>query len=844
MGEVYKARDTRLDRTVAIKILPEALAADSHFRERFDREARAISQLDHPHICALHDVGEHGGTSYLVLQYLEGETLEARLKRGALPLLEALQYASQIADALDRAHRAGIVHRDLKPGNIMLTTGGTKLLDFGLAKTIGPAGGEGTSIVTRLNPTAHGVVLGTFQYMAPEQLDGRTCDARADIFAMGLIIYEMATGKRLIRGQAVTGGGLPDRVAHVIDRCLASEPDDRWQSARDLKAEIEYAAKPPPNAPVAGVRRSHVVLAGISLVLAVAVALAWSSRRMARTSESRMIQVEMAPPMGSEFQPDRGVALSPDGHLVAFVAGGTGADTLWVRALDASAAQQLAGTNGATFPFWSPDSRSVAFFRAGKLWKVEIAGGSPTPICDVPVGRGGTWNAEGTILFNAVNDGPLLRVSATGGTPVPVTTVDTANNENSHRWPFFLPDGRRFLYLARGSAGADVIYEGSLDRPADKTRIRLAANNAVFAPGEQGEGGRLLWVNGQGSLMSQDFDARTGTLSADPSVVAEGVAFGNASKLGAVSVSGDGTLIYAAALQDLKQLTWVGRDGQPQGTVGQPDAYTTLRISPDGTRVAVARSQEISEIEFSGGIPVRVGTGSFNPVWSPDGRQLAYARGAPVNMVLQTLSGADHDVALHDTHDSEMPLDWSPDGRFLLFRVTPNDPSSKTQLDLYLLSMTGDRKVAPLMASSFREWWGRFSPDGKWIAYVSDESGTDEVYVQPFPAGGTRWRLSTKGGTAMVWRRDAKELLYISPDRKMMSVAIDGASGSLKFDPPRPLFSIPLVADQGTSIYTYDIAPDGQRFLVISPTRETRGLPLNIRLHWQRRLETQYRATH
>jgi Tol biopolymer transport system component len=871
MGEVYRARDMTLGRDVAIKILPQLFTSDPQRLARFEREARTLAALNHPHIGAIYGVEDVEGLQALVLELVEGETLADRLQQGPVPVTAALTLACPIAEALDAAHEKGIIHRDLKPANIKITPDGVvKVLDFGLAKA---TTGDGSTPDLTQSPTVtvggtrEGMILGTAAYMSPEQARGKVVDKRTDIWAFGCVLYEMLTGRIAFGGETVSDtiaailerepdwsrvpASTPKAIHHLLRRCLEKDPKQRWRDIRDAQIELRDALTPEvlPASASEQSRRGPAgrwaaitivaVAAGSGMVLAIALLLGWGSRHIPKPAETRVMQLEVDPPVGSEFQPDRGVAISPDGHLLAFLAPGAGGDTLWVRALDAPSARQLAGTNGASFPFWSPDSRSIGFFGGGKLWKIEIAGGSPTLICDVPVGRGGTWNADGIILFNAVNDGPLLRVPASGGTPVPLTSVDVANKENSHRWPFFLPDGRRFLYFVRGSAGAgsDAIYEGSLDRPGERTRIRFAPTNAVYAPGENGEGGHLLWVNDQGSLMSQDFNERTGKLSGDPSVLAEGVAFGSASKLGAVSVSSEGTLVYGTTLQDLRQLTWLGRDGRPQGTVGQPDTYRTLRISPDGKRIAVQRLEEISEIEFSRGIPVRVGAGAFTPVWSPDGQQLAYSRGAPVNMFLQTLSGTDHEVTLHQTHDTEIPLDWSPDGRFLLFRLNPNDPSSKTQLDLFLLPMVGDRKPTPLIASPFREWWGRFSPNGRWLAYVSDESGNDEVYVQAFPANGMKWRLSTKGGTAMLWRRDGKEVFYISPDRKIMSVATDDSSRSLEFGPPRPLFSVPLVADQGTSIYTYDVAPDGQRFLVISPTRETGTLPLNVLLHWQRRLQ-------
>jgi Tol biopolymer transport system component len=809
MGQVFRARDTRLGRAVAIKVTHEQFSA------RFEREARAISALNHPHICTLHDVGPN----YLVMELVEGDTLAARLKKGPLPIELVLRYGAETADALAAAHAQGITHRDLKPANIMVTKNGVKVLDFGLAKSLQ----DRTLTATR-------VVMGTPAYMAPEQLEGKQCDARSDIYALGLVLYEMAAGKRLAQGQPLEG--VSERLAPVIERCLAQDPDDRWQSAKDIEAVLAWAGQKQPAAP-RNIPAWGAMAAGLIVLV---LALGWVIAHLRQPApEARSVRLEVSPPAGTELGGGAG-EISPDGRLLAFSARSASGEKLWLRPLNSSTARELLGTEGGAWPFWSPDNRSLGFFAAGKLKRIDVAGGSPMAICEVGSGRGGTWNADGTILFNSVNDGPLLRVSASGGTPVPITTLDSARHENSHRWPYFLPGGRRFFYFNR--AGPDPaqsgIYLGSLDRPQEKIRLLSSAKSAIYAPGGNGDSGHLLWVR-DGTLLAQPFDAVKGQVSGEAAMIAEGVASNDISGRSAISVSNDGTLFFRGAEHLRSQLSWYGRDGKLLSVLGQADAYGDLRISPDGKRVALLRGQEVLQIEFARGIPARIGFGERNVVWSADSTRVSYTKGSPPNIFAQRIDSTNQEERLTESGDQQKPLDWSPDGRFLLFWADSNDLSSKARADLWLLPATGDRKPVPLTQTAYQEGRSRFSPDGKWIAYTSDESGRNEIYVRSFPASEAKWQVSSKGGDFPLWRKDARELFYVTPDRKLMSVAVRASSRGLEFDTPNTLFSLPiLAAGQGVSpSYTYDVMPDGQRFLVLAPAGEADASTMTVVTNWR-----------
>jgi serine/threonine protein kinase/Tol biopolymer transport system component len=861
MGEVYRARDTKLERDVAIKILPPAFTSDPERLARFEREARMLAALNHPNIGSIYGLEDADGIRALVLELVDGETLADRIARGPLPLKDALAVARQIADALDAAHERGIVHRDLKPSNVALTRDGTvKVLDFGLAK----ASADGSSPDLTNSPTItvdrtrDGTILGTPAYMSPEQARGQAVDKRTDIWAFGCVLYEMLTGRVAFPGKTIpdTLAGVLERepdwallpattppvIHRLLRRCLEKSTKRRVRDIGDAAIDFSDAATSPANITEPRTRASRWIWGLASGLVAAGIALGWTIvlLRQPPVVENRTVRLTVNPPAGTEFGEDTGAAMSPDGRMLAFVTGSSSTTKLWVRPLNSLSARELPGTDAATFPFWSPDSRSLGFFAAGKLKRVDVAGGLPTVICDVGSGRGGTWNEEGVLLFNSVNDGPLLRVPATGGTPVPLTTVDTAGGENSHRWPQFLPGGRRFLYFVRSETPENTgVYLGSLDRPQEKIRVIRSPTNAIYAPDRSAPLGHVLWVR-DGTLMAQPFDPEQRRTLDEPVALAEGVGFGERSRLGAVSASNDGTLWYGGAPIRQVQLRWLDREGNQVGTIGQPGEYEGLSLSPDGKRVAVTLARDVWQMEFARGISTRVTfTGNAGPVavWSPDGQTIVNYKGAPPNLFSRTANGTGDDQRLIESADSLRSQDWSRDGKSLLYLVNSNNLSSKTNFDLWVLPMTGNRTPEPFFSTPFREGQGQFSPDGKWVAYTSDESGADEVYVRSFPAGGDKQRVSIKGGDWVRWRRN-DEMFYIAADRRVMSVAVRAVSGSLELGTPQALFTIPLTLapSGGGASYTYDVMPDGRRFLAAAPVEDAASPTMTVIVNWQAEL--------
>jgi serine/threonine protein kinase len=862
MGEVYRARDTKLGRDIAIKILPPAFTNDPERLKRFEREARTLAALNHPNIGAIYGLEDADGMRALVLELVDGDTLADRIARGPLPLKEALTVARQIVDALDAAHERGIIHRDLKPSNVALTRDGTvKVLDFGLAKASADGSSPGLTNSSTLtgDGTRDGTVLGTPAYMSPEQARGHTVDKRTDIWAFGCVLYEMLTGYAAFPGKttADTLAGVLERepdwarvpattplgIHHLLERCLEKDVKRRLRDIGDTAIDLSVETSSQANVALLPTRDPRRIWGLATGLVAVGLVLGWTIAvlRQPPMGENRTVRLNVHPPVGTEFGEDTGAAMSPDGRMLAFVTGSSSTTKLWVRGLNSLSARELRGTDGATFPFWSPDSRSLGFFAAGKLKRVEVVGGLPTVICDVGSGRGGTWNDEGVVLFNSVNDGPLLRVPATGGTPVALTTVDKARGENSHRWPQFLPGGRRFLYFVRSDNPENTgVYIGSLDRAQEKVRVIRSSTNAIYAPDRSERSGHLLWVR-DGTFMAQPFAPEQGRTVGEPVALAEGVGFGERSRLGAVSASHDGTLWYGGAPIRQVQLSWLDRQGKQVGTIGQPGEYEGLSISPDGERVAVTRDRDVWQMEFARGITTRVTfSGDAGPVavWSPDGETIANYKGAPPNLFSHSANGTGDDQRLIESVDSLRSQDWSPDGRSLLYLVNANDLSSKTIFDLWVLPMTGNGSPPhPYFSTPFREGQGQFSPDGKWVAYTSDESGADEVYVRSFPAGGDKQRVSIKGGDWVRWRSDG-EMFYIAADRRVMSVAVRAVSGSLKFGTPAALFTIPLTLapSGGGASYTYDVIPDGQRFLAAAPVGNTTPPTMTVVVNWQAEL--------
>ena len=781
MGEVYRARDTRLDRTVAIKVLPEHLSSQADLRDRFEREARAISAINHPNICVLHDIGQQDGLDYLVMEYLEGETLAKRLEKGALPIAQVFKYSIEIADALDRAHRQGITHRDLKPGNIMITSSGAKLLDFGLAKFRQPE--KQTSSVSTLPTqasqlTAHGMILGTVQYMSPEQLEGGEADPRSDLFAFGAVLYEMLSGRKAFEGKSqasliaaimhvdppwvsVWEPLTPPPLDRVVRKCLAKNPDERWQSARDLVDELRWISDPSQSAgssvvsavpaPASAARTPRWPLAvALIFVVSTAVLLALIvTHREPRTFG--MIRMELRPPDKNSFRGGLTApqfAVSSDGRMLAFSATENGKVLIWVRAFDSAASQPFPATEGGQLPFWSPDGRYVGFFADGKLKKIELSGGLPLTLCGTsPNGEGASWSKDGVIVFSpATSNSGILRVSESGGDAVEVTKVNP-ETEVGHVWPQFLPDGRHFIYLSIGKAAErSAIYLGSLDGEAPR-RLIQSTFRAAYASGY------LLFMR-ETVLMAQPFDAKRLALSGEPVRVADQVATNNVSGRAAFAVSESGMLAYringSGGVQ--QQLVWIDRQGKSAVLVPDSAQYRTHDLSADGKRLVMHRHDSATNkgdlwiLELDRNQTTRFtfdGNHNFAPIWSPDGTRVVYAsarKGNTDDLYQKLANGAAGEDLLLESPGSKHPDDWSKDGRYILYESS----AGPTNSDLFVLPTFGDKQPIPFAKTPFNERKGRFSPDGKWIAYTSNESGADQVYIQPFPPNGGKWQISTK----------------------------------------------------------------------------------------------------
>ncbi|HSE62518.1 MAG TPA: protein kinase [Thermoanaerobaculia bacterium] len=872
MGEVYKARDTRLERTVAIKVLASHLVSSADVRQRFEREAKTISQLSHPHICAVHDVGRQGETEYLVMEYLEGETLAERLQSGALPLEQTLRYGIQIADALDKAHRQGIVHRDLKPGNVMLTPSGVKLLDFGLAKVMSPAAPQPlTELPTQQALTQEGTIMGTVQYMAPEQLEGKEADARTDVFAFGATLFEMATGTKAFSAatQASLIGAIlrddpppisrlqpivPRALDRVVATCLAKEPENRWQTARDVALQLDWirqersSVEPVTAAPPRRRRLAVVPWAFAAVGLAVAAfALTSASRQRLRPRTTRAYL--LPPPnttfhlIGANVAPP---AVSPDGRRIAFGArDADGSIRLWVRELEALEAYAVPGGEGALFPFWSPDSRSIAFFAKGKLKVVEATPSPPAPrdLADVVEPRGGTWGEDGTILFVPENLSPLMRVAAAGGTPEPATRLDRAAGETAHRWPSFLPGGRRFLYEIRRAGGDPnapgmtfASFVGSLEGGEKRAVLSEGRATTYVPPG-------YLVFRRANSLMAVSCDSRSLSFRGDPVVLAESSEAFAATGVSLFSVSKD-LLVYPPRIAaTLTRLVWLDRSGKELSTVGPAERVTNFALSPDGRRAVTVQIEEGSppdlwlfDTEVGRGIRLtRDGAAQTLPVFSSDGARIflsAYSRG-PWNLWEITPQGRDLKPFL-ESDSSKSANDVSPDGRYLLYR----EFNRGTRGDLKVVSLTGERRPRAFIATVDEETNGDFSPDGRWVAYTSDESGRKEVYVASFPDPTLRFRVSGEGGSQPRWSRDGKEIFYVRSGQ-LMAAVVGRRGGDLVFGESRALFPLRLstqVDPAFDSVTNYDVAPDG-RFLANLRAGEDAPTPLVLVENWRETLK-------
>jgi eukaryotic-like serine/threonine-protein kinase len=850
MGEVYRARDVRLDRTVAVKILPAHLSSDPIRKQRFEREAKAISALNHPNICVLYDVGQKDGIDFLVMECVEGETLAKRLEKGPLPLEQVLKYGAQIADALDKAHRSGIVHRDLKPGNIMLTPTGAKLLDFGLARPAAPLASAATLTAASANSpvTEHGTIVGTFQYMSPEQVEGKELDGRSDIFSLGAVLYEMLTGQRAFNGKSqlsVASAILekeptpissikpmtPPALDHAIRRCLAKDPEQRWQTGRDLQGELIWTSESDSSAATPRVlsdkknKRELVAWIAAGVFSLIAFAGFWRSWRQP-PPEERSLQFKIEPPSGGDFllESGGGDAISPDGRTIVFAAASSAGSKLWARPLDAGDARELPGTENGQYPFWSPDSKSIGFFANGRLERLDLAGGPPVSLAPTPGPRGGTWSAQGIIVFSPTASSGLWKIAASGGPPVPLTTVDSARNEYSHRWPQVLPDGNRFIYLSRGeSVGtSSSIYLSSLERPQERTLLLKETPAAAAYSSAHGKHPEYLYWLRQQALVAQPFDSKQARLLGDGVTVpgAEAVAVTVGSAHSSVSVSNEGTILFGTG-SGRYQLAWLNREGKVLSTVGQPDRYGSLRIAPDGARLVagLADSSSHSDLwlfELSRAIPSRLtflgmfGTGA----WSPDGQRVGYHLLSSRKLMVRNANGTgQEEIALQAQYTVYMN-DWSPDGRFLVY----TQQGTEGRYELWLLPLTGERQPQPFLKTGFNDFQGEVSPDSKWIAYTSDESGGfNEVYVTSFPTAGTRWRVSSSGGSLPRWGRDGKELFYRALDGTLMVASVRSTRHGLEFGTPAALFRVPEPV--GVFAYPYDVAPDGKRILALVPSK-------------------------
>jgi Tol biopolymer transport system component len=867
MGEVYRARDTRLGRDVAIKVLPAHLSTSPEARQRFEREAKAISQLTHAHICTLYDVGSANGTEYLVMELLEGETLSARLARGPLPLEQALRCGQEIAGALDQAHRVGIVHRDLKPANVMLTKSGVKLLDFGLAKAFAAPGSEPiTSLPTQANVTEAGTILGTFQYMAPEQLEGREADARTDIFALGAVLYEMVTGAHAFEGSSRASlissilrdeprsvsqvqPMAPAPLDRLVRKCLAKDPEDRWQSSRDVGSELEWIrgsgsglAALTAQRPARG-KGAWIAAAAFMGALATLLLL---RARGPNPSLPGAIRFEVPPPETGRVVVSSVTAaffaLSPDGRKIAFcatspaaVASFNGAQ-IFVRAFDAATPQAIAGTEGAFSPFWSPDGASLAFFAEGKLKRVSLSGGPPSTICDVARGGTGTWGRDGVIVFSEWGSDKvaLSQVPATGGKPSPATRLDAARKERWHAWPVFLPDGRHFLFMSEAGAawpaserGISVGTVGSLD-------VRLVAKvESAFAYANPG----FLVFAREGALLAQRFDPNSLKTEGEPVAVAPEVQSYAPTGAAYISASSGAPMIAFSGGASRGRLVWVDRSGKELATVRGPDHYSTLRLSPDRKRLAFALVDRrlgttdvwVQDLERGTATRVNFGPASESfPAWAPDGRRIFFSAdlgGAPPELFEEDLTSMTSEP-LASGPGAKFVSDVSPDGRLLAFTRYNGGESA-----IEMINLTGEKKSVALLTAGGD--FARFSPDGRFVVYGSDESGKEEVYVRPVSGSTERWQISRDGGQTPVWSLDGKELYYLERDTLMaVSVRLDHG-----FEPglPKPLFSADFKVGFG-GLRSFDVARDG-RFLVLLHEPDTRRRGIDVIAHWGDGLE-------
>ncbi|HEY2015215.1 MAG TPA: protein kinase [Bryobacteraceae bacterium] len=853
MGEVYKGRDTRLDRTVALKVLPSAHAADTDRNLRFEREARAISSFSHPHICALYDVGQQDGVQYLVMEYLEGETLEERLRKGALPIDEALRYAIQTADALDQAHRQGIMHRDLKPANVILTRTGIKLLDFGLAKALDPPApnsAELTSLLTvSRSLTTVGAIVGTYQYMSPEQLEGGNADARSDIFSFGAMLYEMLTGKKAFHGKSQASliasilSGTPESLSvvqpmtppaleHVVRTCLAKDPEERWQTARDVLVQLKWIAEggSQVGAPRPVVtRRKHrewtAWAVSVAAVLALA-AVSWIHFGETPSVAAPPVRFTIPPPADTEFGDSSVPVISPDGRKMVFTTSNASGPKLWLRMMDSPEATGLANAGFGAAPFWSPDSRFIAFFTPDrKLMKMDIAGGPAVTLCAPGGALGGTWNRDGVILVGASQtDRSLRRVMASGGELKTALQPNAAIHETGIAWPSFLPDGRHFLYVsANADTAKNEIRIGSLDSQETVPLLRGDLHTTYASPG-------FLLFPRQRTLFAQRFDAGKLRLIGDPTPLAEGIGTIAAPGGAVYSSSQNGVLAYRNGESGRIQLAWYDRAGKRTEAPLPPGQYRQASLSPDGKRVTIERLDPATGrygiwlLELGSGILSRLTANvaeESDPAWSPDSRQVAFSsnRNGQLDVFRQTVGGAQAEPVWVDK-ERKVPEVWLKDGTILF--TTANGKN------YYQVAQDGKGQPKQLLHVDYSTDEPSVSSDGRWVAFDSLESGRWEVYVASFPGFTDKRQVSKDGGAQGRWRNDGKELYFLGFDGKMMAVDVKPGS-ALETGPPRSLFQTDVRANPFWD--QYSVTADGSRFLVNDTFREP-SKPINVILNW------------
>jgi Tol biopolymer transport system component len=860
MGEVYRAKDLQLGREVAVKILPSHLSSNPEARRRFEQEARTISALNDPNICTLHDVGHQDGVDFLVMELLQGETLENRLRKGPLPLEQVCNYGSQIASGLDKAHRKGILHRDLKPGNIMLTKSGAKLLDFGLAKATQPVA-TNTTVSAAISATDQKMLVGTFPYMSPEQVKGEGLDARSDIFSLGAVLYEMVTGRRAFDGKselsvvsailekepepiAMLAPTFPPDAAHLIDRCLAKDPEERWQTARDIARELQWIGERGTGpTPVRGPAKSKGawllwmaggVLLGAALLAA---ALAWRSQNATRQESYFLAAVPLSL---------HDLALAPNGSTVAAVGFSESAKTndLWLYEVGSQEPRELADTEEASFPFWSPDGKSLGFFADGKLKRLEIAGGPVQVICDAPAGRGGAWNKDGVIVFTPSGhlSSGLYRISAAGGAATRVAAPDGSHGADSNRWPIFLPDGKHFLYLAANLSGqtdSDALYAGSLDSSETRFITKTTGNAAYAAPG-------YLLFSREKTLYAQKFDAAKLELSGEAVPLLRSVSYMPRIAHNDYAVANRDVLVaQPASGVSLSRLVWRNRNGDESGTVGKPDVYANVMLAPNEKAVAFDKTDQENQntdlwtFDLQRGSLKRL---TFDPaidaepLWSPDGKSILFAssRSGVMRIYMKDAGGGEDEKLLPlDASDraDQYPTSWSPDGKYFLYE------RDTAETRLWVAEMP-DLKTWPLVKDAETTRNGDFSPDGKWIAYNSNETGKWEIYVTSFPVPHGKWQVSNNGGTQPRWRGDGKELFYLAPDGKMMATPLTSTGDH--FDPGTPVALFQASARHtvaGSERVSYDVTKDGQRFLINTQMENLETKPMMVVLNWSAALQ-------